>query len=360
MNIRLSLVRALMMAVVFGSLSGCSSIAYYSQSVIGHSRLMMAREPIEKAINQARNKENFELVSQLELAKKLRTYSVDRLALPDNSSYSSYVDLSRDFPVWTVVAAGEFSLAAKQWCYPIIGCASYRGYFSLDGAQSYADSLRESGLETSIGAVGAYSTLGWFDDPLLPSMMRYGQAELAETMFHELAHQQLYISGDSGYNEAFATVVGEQGTLRWIAEQKPELLADYEKKLAARDDFSNLIDNLTQRLTELYSLDEDGEAHANLNVDQLRAAKKSLIANFRNEYDSLKQNKWQGESWYEHWLQEEINNARLVAFGTYRDKVPEFKRLFINCSSNFADFYRSVEQASRDTKKVDIPTQCLN
>jgi predicted aminopeptidase len=248
-------------------------------------------------------------------------------------------------------------LDAKQWCYPIIGCASYRGYFSQADAERYATRLSTAGLDTSIGAVGAYSTLGWFDDPLIPSMMRYGVADFAETMFHELAHQQLYINGDSGFNEAFATVVGEQGALQWIAEQRPELLADYQARLKARDDFSGLIENFTQRLDKLYSSNWHDDRE--VDVEQLREAKNLLFANLRHQYELLKQNRWSGKSWYDQWFEQEINNAKIVAFGTYRAKVPAFETLLTDCGLNFDTFYRSIESAEQVSFVTDIPTQCL-
>ena len=173
---------------------------------------MLAREPVDKVLKTA----NEELTGQLELSKQLKRFAIDELSLPESKSYNSYVALERDFPVWVVVAAPEFSVDAKQWCYPVIGCASYRGYFKKQSAQNYAKKISKKGFEVSVGGASAYSTLGWFSDPLLPSMMRYGDVNFAETLFHEIAHQKVYINGDSGFNEAFATVVGQEGAKRWL------------------------------------------------------------------------------------------------------------------------------------------------
>lgn len=351
MNALSSLRNYFLILLALATLSGCSSIAYYGQSVLGHSKLMLARVPIDDALKKAQLNSNQKLVSQLLLAKQLRQYSVDQLSLPDNASYASYVDLDREFPVWTVVAAEEFSVDAKQWCYPIIGCASYRGYFSKQSAKKYSDTQQTLGLETTIGAAGAYSTLGWFSDPLLPSMMRYGVADFAETLFHELAHQQLYINGDSGFNEAFATVVGEQGTLQWLAEQRPGLLMDYQQQLAARDDFSALLAQLKERLVELYASSSE--------LDQKRAAKHQLFIQLETDYRSMKQSKWSDLALYDAWFEQGINNARLAAFGTYRDQVPAFERLFRDCSSDFKMFYQSVKVANTKQGNPSIPEHCI-
>ena len=350
MNALFSLTKIAAVLIVLATLGGCSSIAYYSQSVLGHSKLMLARVPIDKAIISAQKNSDDELVAQLLLAMQLRRYSVDHLALPDNSSYSSYVDLDRDFPVWTVVAAEEFSINAKQWCYPVIGCASYRGYFSEQSAKGYAQTQQNIGLETTIGAAGAYSTLGWFADPLLPSMMRYGVSDFAETLFHELAHQRLYIKGDSAFNEAFATVVGEHGARQWLAAERPDLLADYQRQLAARDDFSELLARLKEHLAELYS--------SNLGVQEMRKAKRQLFEQLEKDYQKLKLNSWQGLAWYDAWFTQAVNNARLAAFGTYRDRVPEFELLLADCMSSFKMFYASLKSANNNQDKPRIPKQC--
>ncbi|MFT5655902.1 MAG: putative aminopeptidase [Arenicella sp.] len=350
MNALFSLIKIVAVLLALAALCGCSSIAYYGQSVIGHSKLMLARVPIDKAIVGAQHSLDDELASQLLLAKRLRRYSIDHLGLPDNSSYSSYVDLDRDFPVWTVIAAEEFSINAKQWCYPVIGCASYRGYFAETSAQEYAESQQTLGLETTIGAAGAYSTLGWFADPLLPSMMRYGAADFAETLFHELAHQQLYINGDSGFNESFATVVGEQGALQWLAAERPDLLVDYQNELAARDDFSTLLARLKKHLAELYA--------SSLGAEEMRKAKQTIFIQLKKDYQTLKLNNWQGLAWYDAWFEQEVNNARIAAFGTYRDQVPEFERLLADCMSNFKIFYASLKLANHNQQHPIIPKQC--
>lgn len=329
-------------------LSACSSVSYYSQSIVGHSRIMLARQPIKDVLTQGNIDE--ELKQQLELVAEIRQYSIDKLALPKNDSYSDYVDLKRDYPVWTVVAAKEFSVEAKSWCYPIIGCANYRGYFSEMGAMDYAKSLVEKGYETSIGGAPAYSTLGWFDDPILPSMLRYGAVNLAESIFHELAHQQLYINGDSNFNEAFATVVGEQGTIRWLQDKQPELLKSYQKRLLVRDDFSNLVMQLKNKLRELYRTE--------LRIEVMKEVKLKMFIDFKDEYELMKSSRWEDKNWFESWFDQAINNARLAGFATYRGDVPDILKLFKKCNSDFSRFYKTVGKlefsASGSDEKLNL------
>jgi len=323
--------RVICILLLCGALSACSnsSIAYYSQSVIGHSRLMLARQPVEKVLQKARESQNTELVTQLILAQELKSFATNELSLVNNNSYTSYVALEREFPVWTVVAAGEFSLQAKNWCYPIVGCAAYRGYFSKQAAIDYAASQQSKGLETTVGGVGAYSTLGWFNDPLLPSMMRYGEADFAETLFHELAHQMLYIKGDSGFNEAFATVIGEQGALKWLKSQRPKKLAEYQLRLSARSEFNSLLKKAKQALSAVYD--------STVSDEQKRADKKDVFISLEREYQQLKIDKWHGRNWFDGWFSGPMNNARLASFATYRDKVPAFYSLLDQCKHDFKD-----------------------
>jgi len=291
------------------NLAGCSTVSYYSQSVIGHSKLMLAREPVANVVDSAAPK----LQAQLVLSVQLKQFAAENLALDFPESYTQYVALEREFPVWNVVAAPEFSVQAKQWCYPVIGCASYRGYFKQDAALAYAQKMQNKGYETMVGGAPAYSTLGWFSDPILPSMLRYGDTNFAETLFHELAHQQLYINGDSDFNEAFATVVGEVGTMRWLAA---------------------------------------------LSEPQMRSAKQAELAAFINRYQQLKAGQWEGKGWYDRWFEKPINNARLAGFSTYYELVPSLLKLLEKCDSDFPHFYQVLSTANRLDGTVIVPDQC--
>lgn len=326
-------------------LSACSSISYYSQSIVGHTRLMMARQPIARVMADA----GPELSRQLELAQELKKFAVTELALPDNDSYLTYVPLKRKYPVWTVVAAPEFSLQAKSWCYPVIGCASYRGFFARQDADRYAASLNKQGLETSVAGAVAYSTLGWFADPLLPSMMRNGDIVLVETLLHELAHQQLYVKGDSAFNEAFATVVGEQGTLRWLQHRQSEKIAQYRARLKASGQFDQLITDLKVDLAEVF----DSAA----NPAHKRQLKNRLLADVQHRYEVMKQQHWNGRGWYDGWFKTPLNNARLAAYSTYRHKVPALEQLLQSCGGVFQQFYSTLKNVEQNGTST-IPETC--
>lgn len=328
------------------NLAGCSTVSYYSQSVIGHSKLMLAREPVANVVDSAAPK----LQAQLVLSVQLKQFAAENLALDFPESYTQYVALEREFPVWNVVAAPEFSVQAKQWCYPVIGCASYRGYFKQDAALAYAQKMQNKGYETMVGGAPAYSTLGWFSDPILPSMLRYGDTNFAETLFHELAHQQLYINGDSDFNEAFATVVGEVGTMRWLAAYRPLELHDYREQLRAAQDFNALISELKVRLEQIYA--------SALSEPQMRSAKQAELAAFINRYQQLKAGQWEGKGWYDRWFEKPINNARLAGFSTYYELVPSLLKLLEKCDSDFPHFYQVLSTANRLDGTVIVPDQC--
>ena len=332
------------------SLTACSTISYYGQSISGHNRLMWARQPVEKLIETA----DPDLKAQLLLATQLRKFAIDELDLPDNSSYSTYVDLKRDYPVWTVVAANEFSLTPKTWCYPVIGCASYRGYFSKDAALKYAQKQQEQGFETHVSGAIAYSTLGWFSDPLLPSMMRYGVADFAENMFHELAHQVLYVNGNTAFNEAFASVVGEKGAERWLQQHQPELLKSYQQRLELNADFIDLLNDTKAQLLELYA--------GGLNESEKRVEKTRIVEQLQVNYLNLKNNQWRSEDDFDSWFEIPVNNARLAAISTYRDEMPRFEKLLAQCDGDFGRFFSLLSQLSKHQKSdvilKNLPKDC--
>ena len=332
-------------------LTGCSSIAYYSQSIAGHSRLMLARQPIEQVIDQV----DADTRQQLTTALAIRQYAVEVLALPDNQSYQSYVALRRDFPVWVVVAAKPLSLSPKQWCYLVIGCAHYRGYYSQAAAQRYAEKLQAQGWETHVSGAPAYSTLGWFADPLLPSMLRYGDAYLAETIFHELAHQVLYVKNNSDFNEAFATLVGEQGASHWLSTHQPQNLKAYRAKLAALEDFDALVVEVKTQLAKIYQ--------STLSNTQKNEQKQQVLTQMQTRYQYLKTQKWHGQGWFDNWFQTPINNARLAAFSTYRQQLPTLQSIFTQCQSQdkkqqFEKFYKRLKNTTQNTQELAAISDC--
>lgn len=327
-------------------LSGCASISYYSQSVVGHSKLMLARQPIDKAIENADER----LKAQLLLSKELKKFSVDELGLPESNSYTTYVPLKREFPVWTVVATPEFSLSPKQWCYLVIGCASYRGYFNQSSAHKYAFKLRARGLETEVGGAPAYSTLGWFNDPLLPSMMRYGDIEFAETLFHEIAHQRLYVNGDSDFNEAFASLVGEIGVIRWLELNRPGDIATYRESLKVQEQFYTLLESTKKELLTLYG---SGQVES-----KMRIAKEGILRDLVSRYEKLRESEWDGKQWYKTWFDTPLTNAKFSALSTYRDRIPELRALLNACEGDLSRLYETLSSLKSVDRHVTVPKEC--
>ena len=329
-------------------LSACSEIAYYHQSIQGHFTLMNARQPIDELIETS----DEALSTRLKTTQEIRTFGIKQLGLPDNNSYTSYVELGRDFPVWNVVASEPLSITPKQWCYLVIGCASYRGFYDKADAEAYALKLQNEGYDVTVTAASAYSTLGWFSDPILSSMLRRGDASLAELIFHELAHQKLYVKGDSRFNEAFASTVGEQGAIVWLKSTgQDNLLVRYRKQLAVYDDFLDLLNSTKASLVTMYS--------SSISDEEKRQQKRKLFENMKAEYRLLKNTQWNGHGWYDRWFERPLNNARLVAVATYRDLVPDFVELFDRCEQDFIRFYATVSAiAERDDKSLN--SRCLS
>ncbi|WP_189398346.1 aminopeptidase [Arenicella chitinivorans] len=321
-------------------------MSYYSQSVVGHTRIMLARQPVEEAIDTATEP----LRSQLILSKQVRRFAVDELGLPNNRSYRHYVALNREYPVWNVVAAEEFSIEPKYWCYLVIGCAAYRGYFKQSSAHAYANGLAQDGFETSVSGASAYSTLGWFADPILPSMLRYGDVAFIETLLHEMAHQRLYVNGDSEFNEAFASLVGEEGTRRWLRQYRPHALPDYNARIQAVEQFGELVQSTKATLQSVYAL--------NVSAETKRRQKQLALTQMQQEYARMRDEQWNGKPWFDNWFRQPVNNARLAGFSTYRAKIPMLSQLLIKCAGDLARFYQRLEQVAFEGHDVVVPTQC--
>ncbi len=314
-------------------LQGCGTLDYYSHTLSGHLRLMSGREPIDDVLADCANDKS--LCERLQLARQIRDFASEELHLPNNGSYRSYAALDRPFAVWAVFAAPEFSLLSNEWCFPIAGCVPYRGYFSESKAQLFAHQLEAEKQDVYIGGVMAYSSLGWFDDPLLSTMLRGGETDIAGLIFHELAHQQVYVKGDSAYNEAFATAVQEAGVRLWLKRNGTE--ADslaYEQSLERNTDFFDLVETTRSELQILYQ--------RSVEPDLLRAEKQRVIARMRERYVDLKK-EWGGYSGYDWWFDQPINNAKLASVAIYYRQVPDFLRLFELCGCDFERLYRAVE-----------------
>lgn len=315
-------------------ISGCSTLAYYGQAISGHMDIVNRREPVAEILaDPARDPA---LKAQLAQARAFRDFASDSLALPDNDSYRSYVQLDRPHVVWNVYAAEEFSLEPKTWCFPVVGCVAYRGYFAQADAQALADALAAEGMDVFVGGATAYSTLGWFDDPIVSPMLERGELGLAGLIFHELAHQRLYVKGDTAFNEGFATTVEEGGVRRWLQGAEPSRLPGYEDFLARRRDFLALVVQTRARLAALY-------ADETLDLEARREAKQAIIEAMRAGHAALKAGPWRGFAGYDAWFAQPINNARLAAVAVYREQVPDFERWLGACAGDFARFYRAME-----------------
>ncbi|MEY4563903.1 MAG: hypothetical protein RLZZ618_3180 [Pseudomonadota bacterium] len=322
--------------------SGCSSLGYYSQSVGGHVDLLNKARPVPEWLADA--KTPAPLRERLVLSDRLRNYAVTELKLPDNASYRRYADLQRPAAVWNVAAAPELSLALRTWCFPVVGCVGYRGYFDKTEADQAGAELRAEGLEVTVYPVPAYSTLGklpgdFFADPLLSTFIRYPEGDLARLIFHELAHQVAYADGDTEFNESFATAVEHIGGQRWLAAHaSPEVRADFARSERRREDFRVLTLRTRQELDAVFrSTASDADK---------REAKAAVMVRMRADYAALKAGPWLGFAGYDAWF-ERANNGAFGILGAYFDLVPQFEALFVAQGSDFDRFYAEVQRLAR-------------
>ncbi len=318
--------------------------AYYWQSVSGHLAIMQAARPIGQLLEPTQASPA--LRQRLVLAQAIRRFSVTELHLPDNASYHRFADLQRRFVVWNVVAAPEFSLTLKTWCFPVLGCVGYRGYFHEVDARGLAAELRAQGLEASVYGVPAYSTLGWMNwaggDPLLNTWVNYPDGELARLMFHELSHQVLYVSDDTAFNESFATAVERLGAARWLSQQAtPAARVAYAQFDQRRQQFRALTRATRAKLEHIY---KENVPLAPINTAQL-AIKKVAMEEFHAAYAELKV-QWGGYSGYDAWVAQ-ANNAAFGAQAAYDDLVPGFEALFDRTGRDWPRFYDAVKDLAQ-------------
>jgi predicted aminopeptidase len=344
----------LLLAVL--AMSGCQSFSYYRQAIKGQYRIVAHRERIEKLL--ADPQAPAPLKAKLHLVQRLRAFAARDLRLPLDGHYEKYADVHRPFVVWSVEAAPEFSLEAKTWWYPFVGSLEYRGYFSEQGAHNYAARLQKKGYDVYVSGVTAYSTLGWFKDPLLSTFIFDPEPDLAETVFHELGHQRVFASGDTDFNEAFATTVGQEGARRWLRAKGDK--SAYEKYLAElrrTRQFASLIMTTRERLAKLYGDErtEEGSLRAMkkkraMPPEQLRAQKQDLINRLQQEYAQLKA-QWGGNTAYDDWFAEPVNNAQLNSVAAYYDLVPGFERLLAQNGGDLEKFYEAADRLAREPKR---------
>jgi predicted aminopeptidase len=322
--------RSLLAIAALLVLAGCESLSYYGQAIGGHFRLLSAARPVDSWISDPATP--VDLKQHLETARGIREFATRELHLPDNASYTTYADIGRRFAVYNVFAAPKFSVDPKAECFPVTGCVAYRGFFSEKEAQRHADRLRGEGYDVYVGGVLAYSTLGWFDDPLLSTFIRYPDAQVARLVFHELAHQLVYAKNDTTFNESFAVAVEDEGVRRWLeAQGRSTELAAFRTAQERKRDLAARIKETRARLKVIYAMQ--------LTPEQMAEQKKG-------EFDRLR-------AFYPTLVPPEPNNAFLVSIALYNEYVPAFERLLAQAGSldEFYDRARKLaheERAQRD------------
>lgn len=327
-------------------LGGC----YLTTVSSGHLALMAGRQPIQALLEDPATPA--ELRAKLDFVREVRSFASYGLALPDNGSFTSYVRLDRSHVAWNVFAAPEFSVEPRQWCFPVAGCVTYRGYFVERQAVEYARQLRARGWDVHVAPVAAYSTLGHFDDPILSSVLGFGDLELAGLIFHELAHQVAYVPGDSAFNEAFATAVEVEGVKRWLdGLSRYDELVEY---LEGRRRFLAVAELLRATRGRLRTLYQAGGSSITL-----REAKAAELARMQATYVAMSAN-WTSGPTYRGLVMGELNNARLAATATYHECLPGFERLLAELDGYLEGFYRAVRRLGRLPAEERRRLVCIN
>lgn len=318
-------------------LGGCANLGFYWQSVGGQIDIWKREQPIKTLL--ADPTLSPDLKHRLESVLRMREFASRELDLPDNGSYRSFADLQRPYVLWNVFATPEFSIRPKEWCFVIAGCVSYRAYFSESEAERFAENQRSQGYDVFVAGVPAYSTLGWFDDPVLSTFIHYPETEVARLIFHELAHQAVYVKDDSMFNESFAGTVEEEGVSRWLVENgSVEQRAAFDAAQQRKRDFVQLVLKYRSRLDGLYrSAISDAEK---------RESKRQIFSGLRQEYTQLKA-AWGGFSGYDRWFAQDMNNAHLASVAAYTQLVPAFNRLLAGQDGNLARFYQEVKEIAK-------------
>ena len=306
---------------------GCQSLSYYTQAIGGHLKVMANARPVEDWLADPTT--DAQLRQRLETARRIRAFASKELGLPDNGSYLAYAELNRPAVVWNVFAAPVFSVEPKAECFPFTGCVSYRGFYSEADARRHAEKLRADGYDVHVGGVPAYSTLGWFDDPLLSTFIRYPDAQLARLVFHELSHQLVYAKGDTTFNESFAVTVEEEGVRRWLeAEGRSGELEAFRATQARQREFARRVSQTRERLAVVYRTSESRE---------------SMLEQKRGEWQRLRQS-YPG-------IPAEPNNAFLASIAAYTELVPAFEQLLAESGSLEAFYRRTKALATKPAER---------
>lgn len=319
------------------ALTGCSNLAYYGQAVGGHLEVMNATRPIDDVLADATTPA--ETRHRLSRVKEIRDFASRELGLPDNGSYRSFADLGRPYVVWNVFATREFSLAPEHWCMLVVGCVSYRGFYDSRKAEALADELKGQGLDTYVGGVSAYSTLGYFSDPVLNTFLRQGETEVARLIFHELTHQLVFVEGDTVFNESLASAVENEGIRRWFARHAtPEKAQAFALQQTRRAEFAKLVKGCREQLAQLYA--------SKLPAETMRQRKSALFEQLKTDYAELKTGSWGGFDGYDRWF-DGLNNAKISSLASYSELVPAFEALIAAEGGDLPRFYRRAAELAK-------------
>src|SRR5580704_2282856 len=333
--------RVLLLAAACALLSGCGT-PYLLQAAGGEWRVLREGVPIERLLADPRTPA--ELRARLKNVQAAREFASRELALPDNQSYRSYADIGRPYVVWNVVATPEFSVVPRHWCFPVAGCVSYRGYFHESAARKFATGMAHQGFDVAIDPVPAYSTLGKFADPVLSSMMRYGEDELVATIFHELAHQLLYVRDDSAFNEAFATTVEDAGLERWLMRHGSQSgIQEFRADAVREEAFLKVLANARAQLAALYA--------TALAPQSMRERKRQILAALGEDIHAFEKREHVSYPLYDQWIADGLNNARLASVATYYDCVPGFKKMLAKEQGDLPAFYAAARALAKLPRK---------
>src|ERR1043166_8765101 len=331
---------------------GCQTAAYYKQAVSGELQLLSRRRPIETLL--ADPQLDPALRKKFELTLQARDFAAAELKLHPDGHYLTYTDLQRTHAIWNVHAAPEFSLHAKTWWYPLVGRLKYRGYFAREDALKYAGKLAERHLDVFVEGVDAYSTLGWFKDPILNTFIHYSETEFAGTIFHELAHQRVFAAGDTDFNEAFAMSVEQEGVRRWLKKYRDaDALKNYERELERNGEFAALLRATREKLKLIYGDSDDDRPRVargtQVSDADKREQKKAVLEALQHDYAEMKA-RWQGDGSYDNWFARPVNNAQLNTVATYHDLLPAFEGLLRSTSGDFEMFYAECRRLAKLSK----------
>lgn len=355
MRYRKSLFCGLVLLLTF-TWVGCENLRYYNQAINGQYQILTSKRSISKVL--ADDKAPTEVKQKLRLIVDLRNYAEKNLHLPVKGQYQQYADVHRRFVVWNVYAADEFSLEPKSWTFPIVGKATYRGYFSEKSARGYGEKLQKQGYDVHVSGIEAYSTVGWFRDPILNTFIHNSEIDLAETLFHELAHQTAFAKGDTDFNEAFATAVAEEGLRRWmLSTTNTQAAAEFQASIERKDRFIHLVMDARRQLERLYQQPTLANTQVasltpvpGVTAEMKRQHKQEIIAGLRTDYAKAKA-AWGGNPEYDNWFARPINNAKLNTVATYYELVPRFNRLLEKCKGDLPTFYAEVRRMAKLSKE---------